>query len=198
MTEWWWEVNDFNHLGAIFLLKSFYHQFFLIMWLFSFCLYTITVSQKWLNDHFPSDQLEFTSHSIASIWEWDIFFITFLHIALPCFSMTRAISPAACVQVRKCECDWILFLFVCFLPLHFFWITRYVSSQRCSVHSSLSFSSQSSLGCGVKHEHMKSVLYIFLIYLHSHCIHTMTHYEIMQHKKLYSQTKILTLGLSGT
>lgn len=66
-----WSANESLMILIFFFLGgnnlSFENPFtirpvFYIIWRFCFCLCTLLVSSKWLHDHFPSDQLEFTSH----------------------------------------------------------------------------------------------------------------------------------------
>lgn len=106
-------LSSENPFKAFFIgFTSFFHT----------CLWEVAFYHIWPVSICPVGRCKTLTHEIT--WEWDETpSDDFSHFPSCCtssfFFMTRAISPAACVQMVKCECDFIFvfclfsFIFLC-------------------------------------------------------------------------------------
>lgn len=173
---------------TLFLVSLSYFFIFLLQYLF----------HKWLYDQFPSDPLQSASHSRKLLLEL-ISLSYFLHIALPILSTTRAISPAACVQITKCECDWVFVLPSFFLDHK----SKYLMSMLYSISIS-NANPRPWVHLDVSWNiHIWKVFspvflhHVIFLHLYSHCIQLMTHYVTRQLCNIQNINLILTLGTNG-
>lgn len=175
-------------MGATCLfLKSLYHRACVLNFGFNFIITFLFLFYNTCTSQVTVWSVSICCESLQKIapnWQWDIldwinFPLIFPSYWTPSPFHDKGYFPCCMAKNDQCKCDFI-FLFVCFLPLHSFWImSQYISSQCCTTYCSLFFSLISLECVPETFTYEKCSFQYFcttsFLYQYSHWIQLMTH-----------------------